>query len=92
MKELNDYLKGQHLLKLENIKIAKSYIPKILLLYDKKGLDFSYSHDIGLVDVRNLNTGLVLNGYFSYDLVEYQNEESKCYTLPSLYEKLKSMQ
>lgn len=91
MKEFNDYRKGQHLLKLENIKIAKSYITKILSLCNKKGLDFSYSHDIGLVDVRNLKTDFVLNGYFSYDLVEYQNEESKCYTLPHLYEKLKAM-
>jgi len=91
MNELSDYLKGQQLLKEQKIKNAKVFIPRILLLCQQKGLDFSFSHDIGLIDVRNLKTGFYLNGYFSYDLVEYQNEESNCYTLANLYEKLKSL-
>lgn len=91
MKDLEDYLKGQHLLKQEKIKYARTFINKILLLCQQKGLDFSFSYDISLVDVRNLKTGFCLTGYFSFDLVEYQNEESNCYTLPNLYNKLKEL-
>lgn len=89
MKELSDYLKGQHLLKQQKIKEASVFIPKILVLCQKKGLDFSFSYDISLIDVRNIETGFVLNGYFSETLVDYQDEKSNCYTLPNLYKELK---
>lgn len=88
MEELSDYLKGQILLKQQKIKQASVYIPKILSVCQKKGLDFSLSYNISLIDVRNLDTGFVLNGYFSEGLVEYQNEEHNTYTLANMYNKL----
>lgn len=90
MKELNDYLKGQQLLKQQKIKEASVFIPKILALCQKKGLDFSFSYDISLIDVRNLDTGFWMNGYFSETLVEYENAKGNVYPLKTLYEKLKS--
>lgn len=89
MKEVSDYLKGQRLLKQQKIKEASVFIPKILKLCQAKGLDFSFSYDISLIDVRNVETGFVLNGYFSETLVDYQDEETNCYTLPNLYKELK---
>lgn len=88
--EFLSYLKAEQILKQQEIKEAISLLPKILSICVKKGLDFSLYENVKGIDVRNLETGFVLNGYYSENLVGYESKENATFKIKTIYEKLKS--
>lgn len=88
--DLLDYRKAESILIQNEIKEAIILLPKILNLCIKKELDFSLCENVKVIDVRNLNTGFCLNGYYSENLVNYESKENGTFTIKSIYEQLKS--
>jgi len=84
---LETFLKAEKIVKEKSVKEAIDLIPKILILCIKKGLDFSLSNNSKVIDIRNLNTGFSLTGYYDYDLVDYENDY--CNTIKNIYQKIK---
>lgn len=87
--EFEKYLRAEQILKEQEIKEAITLIPKILNLCIKKGLDFSLDVGSKVIDVRNLETGYLLTGYYSENLVKYENIEYSTFTINHIYNKVK---
>lgn len=88
MKQLNGYFQAQAALKEKQINEAKSYIPKILALCLKKGVNFDFNAKCSQISVYIIESSFDFYSYFTEDLVMHEN--GNCITLKNMYEKLKA--